>query len=227
MLLVPAQAAIVISNTRAIFNGADSEVTVKLQNAGERPVLIQSWLDKGDPKAEPGAVDVPFIVTPPIARVDPNGGQVLRIVRAEETLPQDRESVFWLNVLEVPPKADKPDVNTLQLVVRTRIKMFYRPEGLAGNVKDAPGQLQWHVKTEGSKQMLSINNPGLYHVSIVDAKLVSGGKDMPLDEVGMIAPGETREVELKAGVANGGGAKVEFGSINDYGGTDANEAELK
>ncbi|VTR34364.1 putative chaperone protein EcpD [Serratia fonticola] len=43
-------------------------------------------------------------------------GQALRIARTGGGLPSNRESLFWLNVLEIPPKAsqkiaagDKPD----------------------------------------------------------------------------------------------------------------------
>ncbi len=54
---------------------------------------------------------------------------------ASSVLPKDRESVFWFNVLEVPPKPDAATVanqSLLQLAFRTRIKLFYRPEALKG-----------------------------------------------------------------------------------------------
>ncbi len=46
-----------------------------------------------------------------------------------EPLPQDKESVFWLNVQESLPKPDanKAGVNRLQLNSRSRIKLFFRP----------------------------------------------------------------------------------------------------
>ncbi|PJI52023.1 molecular chaperone EcpD, partial [Methylobacterium radiotolerans] len=56
-----------------------------------------------------------------------------------EPMPQDKESVFWLNVLEIPPK-DKANQNLLQMAFRSRIKLFYRPAGLKGKAEDAPSQ---------------------------------------------------------------------------------------
>lgn len=37
-------------------------------------------------------------------------------------LPVDRESVFWLNVKEIPKKS--AEENVLQIAVRSRIKLF-------------------------------------------------------------------------------------------------------
>jgi chaperone protein EcpD len=59
-------------------------------------------------------------------------------------VPQDRESVFWLNVLEIPPKP-VGKANHIQLTVRSRLKLFYRPAGLAGSPKAAVAQLRWRL----------------------------------------------------------------------------------
>ncbi|MGE8635641.1 MAG: fimbria/pilus periplasmic chaperone, partial [Achromobacter piechaudii] len=42
-------------------------------NAGQRPILVQSWLDAGDADADPARVSVPFLLTPPVFRLDPAG----------------------------------------------------------------------------------------------------------------------------------------------------------
>ncbi len=44
------------------------------------------------------------------------------------TLPSDRESLFYYNVREIPPKTGK--ANTLQIALQTRIKLFWRPKAL-------------------------------------------------------------------------------------------------
>jgi fimbrial chaperone protein len=53
----------------------------------------------------------------------------LRILDAtNDQLPQDRETLFWMNVKAIP-SMDKSKLsdNTLQLAIISRIKLYYRP----------------------------------------------------------------------------------------------------
>lgn len=54
------QASIVVSGTRVVYPGNEREITVKLSNTGKTPVLVQSWIDKGDVEARPEKIQVPF-----------------------------------------------------------------------------------------------------------------------------------------------------------------------
>ncbi len=136
-----AHASVVINGTRVIYRAKDREVTIRLSNEGTAPALVQAWLDTGDPNTTPDESNVPFTLTPPLFRLDPKKGQSLRLIYTQEPLPQDKESLFWLNVLEVPPRADggasSNDRNLLQLAFRSRIKVFFRPAGLQGDADDA------------------------------------------------------------------------------------------
>jgi P pilus assembly chaperone PapD len=223
-----AQASVVIAGTRIIYQAKDSEVTIKLTNVGKMPALTQVWLDKGDPKAAPSSIEVPFTIAPPIARIDPGKGQTLRILYTGEPLPQQRESVFWLNVLEVPPKlsTDEADINRLQMAYRTRIKLFFRPQGLKGRVEDAPTQLGWRVVQADNHAALEVRNPSAYHVSFRALELVGGGKTAEFTDGGMVGPGETRSFPLTGDVYQGADAKVHYHVINDYGGSTDGEAVL-
>lgn len=76
---------------------------------------------------------MPFIATPPVFRIQPKAGQVVRVIyNNTKKLPQDRESVFWFNVLQVPPTNIGSDSgqNKMLVMLRSRIKLFYRPDGL-------------------------------------------------------------------------------------------------
>jgi P pilus assembly chaperone PapD len=225
---VPAQASVVIAGTRVIYHAKDTEVTIKLTNVGTLPALTQIWLDKGDPKAAPASIDVPFTIAPPIARIDPGKGQTLRILYTGEPLPQERESVFWLNVLEVPPKppTDEADINRLQMAYRTRIKLFFRPQGLQGRVEDTPAQLSWRVVQADKHAALEVHNPSAYHVSFRALELVGGGKTAEFTDGGMVGPGETRSFPLTGDVYQGADAKVHYHVINDYGGSTDGDAAL-
>ncbi|EPU4724028.1 fimbria/pilus periplasmic chaperone, partial [Escherichia coli] len=52
-------ADIVISGTRVIYKSDQKSVNVRLENKGNNPLLVQSWLDTGDDNAEPGSITVP------------------------------------------------------------------------------------------------------------------------------------------------------------------------
>jgi P pilus assembly chaperone PapD len=44
------------------------------------------------------------IITPPISRVDAKSGQTLRIkLGSSAGLAKDKETLWWLNLLEIPP----------------------------------------------------------------------------------------------------------------------------
>lgn len=53
-------------------------------------------------------------------------------------LAQDKESLYYFNLREIPPKTDK--ANTLQIALQTRIKLFYRPAGLVVTQNAKPWQ---------------------------------------------------------------------------------------
>lgn len=205
-------ASIVLDGTRVIYQGNKNEVTISLTNNNARPVLVQSWIDTGNANATPEKISVPFVLTPPINRVDPNKGQTIRIsYTGVPALPTDKESVYWLNVLEVPAK-DKSSGDTqqkLNVVFRTRIKLFYRPEGLAGNSNDAPDELRWHL----SSQNVTVQNSSKYNITIFDINYKDKGVSSESSGK-MIAPGESQQFTLKnSGNVDG----LSFSTINDYG----------
>ncbi|RBJ70071.1 molecular chaperone, partial [Pseudomonas sp. MWU12-2534b] len=126
-----ASAGITLSATRLIFDGVHNEVSINVRNTGNDS-LIQSWIDSDNPKM----ASVPFVVTPPLARVSAGEQQLMRVIYEGAGMPSDKESVFWLNVQEIP-QADKTQ-KSLQLAVSQRIKVFFRPVGLQADAYLAP-----------------------------------------------------------------------------------------
>jgi chaperone protein EcpD len=222
LLAGPAAANVIINGTRVIYPGNEREVTVKLNNDGSAPALVQVWLDRGDPKVTPDKSDAPFVLTPPIARLEPKKGQTLRLMYTGQPLPQDRESVFWLNMLEVPPMPKgESSKNYVQLAFRSRIKVFFRPSGLPGRADQAPGKLHWRVvPTAGGKGLsLECNNPTPYHVSFSNMGVIAAGHSYVFNEGGMVEPNAKATFPLAGlNAAPAAGSEVDFNSINDYGG---------
>lgn len=214
-----ADASVVIAGTRVIFPGQDQEVTVQLNNEGQRPALVQAWLDEGDAAAPPETINVPFALTPAMFRLDPGNGQALRMLHTGASLPKDRESLYWLNVLEVPPKSTD-DANRLQLALRTRIKVMYRPAGLPGKVVDAPAAVRWELQAQdgGKGYALKASNPTPYYVNYGSVSFSTREGTLSAG-AGHVAPGKSQLFPLEAANATGMPVgEVQYSAINDWGG---------
>lgn len=229
ILASQAQAGVVIAGTRVIVPSQEREVTVKLSNAGKTPALVQAWLDNGDASEAPEKIHVPFVLTPTMFRLDPDKGQTLRLIYTKEPLATDKESLFWLNVLEVPPKAQAgDDANHLQLAFRTRIKVIFRPQGLPGKAEDAPAQVRWEVTRDASGKGYALKgtNPTPYIVNLGEVALQAGGKTFDAGS-GFIKPGESGSFPVKdLSSAPAAGAEVNYSGINDWGGTVAGKQSV-
>lgn len=127
-LSAPSAAGLVAASTRVIFHEGDTQKSLMLVNANTWPVVVQSWVDNGDVNAAPGSVKTPFLAIPAVFRLSPKGGQGLRLVYNNMPLPADRESVFWLNLYEIPPVTQQEQ--SLVLTMNTQMKIFWRPRGL-------------------------------------------------------------------------------------------------
>lgn len=122
-----------IYGTRVIYPAAKNEVMVQLMNRGDRGALVQAWIDDGNTSIAPENIRVPFLISPPVVRVRANTGQQLKIKALANTLPRNQESLFYLNVLDIPPNASVNDSkNVVKFAIQNRIKLFYRPEGVTG-----------------------------------------------------------------------------------------------
>ena len=147
---------------------------------------------------------VPFIITPPLYRLDGGQKNVERIVMTG-ALPQDRESLFWLNIKAIPSASTQ--MNALQIAVKTRIKLIYRPAELHASTPDEQAsQLRW--RRTGNE--LQVNNPTAYVINFNEITL--GGKK--IDDVSYVLPGGSVRFTLPQGAS---GSVLTFKVINDFG----------
>ena len=82
-------------------------------------------------------------------------------------LPQDRESVYYFNLREIPPRTDK--ANTLQIALQTRIKLFYRPAAIVPSQQQLSNPWQQKLTLTRVGDQYRVNNPTPYYVTLVDA----------------------------------------------------------
>ncbi|MDC9592654.1 fimbrial biogenesis chaperone [Xenorhabdus sp. IM139775] len=206
-LTTPAHAGIALSSTRVIYEASQREVAVSVINDSKEEVyLIQSWADMYTPTAEPSGDKTPFLVTPPLFRLDREQENRLRIILTDDTLPRDRESVFWLNVKAIPA-LKKEATNRLLVSLKNRIKLFYRPEGLTAQLAATAYQQLIFSRQAGQ---LVVQNPTPFYVSFYDIK--HGNNVIP--EAGMVAPFSRRQWPLPVD----SGHTITWRAINDYGG---------
>ena len=220
-LTTPAEASVVISGTRVVFDAKQGATTVQLTNENTRPALVEAWIDDGNIHSTPDNTDAPFLVTPPLFRMEAHAGQSLRIlyVGPKGGLPHDRESLFWLNVLEVPPKPTGPAARQphLQFAIRTRIKLFYRPGGLSPKRSDAAGKLAWMAVKNDGGPAIEVKNPTPYYLTLAKVVLVANGHSYDA-KTGMVAPFSSLTLKVSGlGKMPAAGSKVSYSTINDFG----------
>ncbi|MZU41593.1 fimbria/pilus periplasmic chaperone [Escherichia coli] len=98
-----AMASLAADQTRYIFRGDKDALTITVTNNDrERTFGGQAWVDNIVEKDTRPT----FVVTPSFFKVKPNGQQTLRIIMASDHLPKDKESVYWLNLQDIPPSYD-------------------------------------------------------------------------------------------------------------------------
>lgn len=120
-------AALSLDRTRLIFNGNEESVEVTVTNNDKKsPYLIHSWVENANGEK----INEPLVALPPIQRIEAGNKTLIRLrgLANIQNLPQDRESLFFLNIREIPPKSNNK--NALQFALQTRIKIFYRPENI-------------------------------------------------------------------------------------------------
>src|SRR5204863_2939575 len=57
---------------------------------------------------------------------------IFRLINSGAALPSDRESLFWLNIYEIPstPNGSMAESQLVTVTMRTQIKVFVRPRKL-------------------------------------------------------------------------------------------------
>lgn len=208
---LPSQAAITLNATRIVYPGDSHSVAVTVANPAAQPYAVQVWVNTGE---DDQTTAVPFMATPPLFRLNPGAEQRLQINRLPNDLPTDRESTFYFNAQEIP-QVERNEGNYLNIAVRTRIKLFYRPAGLKGSPLEREQELRWALEREGNQHFLSVNNPTPFHYSFSGVELSSKGHSQLLSMLPMVAPFATQRYPLDA--APGADASLKFATITDFG----------
>ncbi|KWF27195.1 molecular chaperone [Burkholderia pseudomultivorans] len=219
-----AAASVVMTNTRVIFAGDAKEQNLQFTNLDDSPSVMQVWVDSGDTKSTPDTADAPFLVNPPIFRIEPKTGQTVRLIFVGHDLPQDRESIFYLNSLQIPSlNAAYADQNRMLVMLRNRIKVFYRPATIEGSSQTVPDKLALHLDRHDGKTRVVLDNPTGYFVSALGGSAACG-THVAAFTADMVAPHSSARWVLNGTCPPGpDAAKITIRYVNDYGAVDTHE----
>lgn len=213
-------ASVQILATRVILNAAEKEQTFVIRNVGKSPSLVQLWLSEKDNNKMEIQDDLPLFITPPVGRINADKRKVFRVFPTEKALsdlPQDRESMFWINVLDVPEMdAKKQEGNQLNMAFRTRIKLFYRPVNIEGTLIAAAEQLSWKKRRSGKGYDFVATNNSPFHITLVNVHLKNGDKIIATQPGEMISPYTSQIVAVK-GMEAANVNMLEYDYISDLG----------
>ncbi|MBD8089961.1 fimbria/pilus periplasmic chaperone [Pseudomonas fluorescens] len=207
-----ANAAVGLDRTRVIFDGGKDATSVNITNNNTQlPYLAQGWIEDEAGKK----ITSPLIVLPPVQRLEPGKQSQVKVqaLPAAKSLPQDRETVYYFNLREIPPRSDKS--NTLQIALQTRIKLFYRPQAITPSQQDLSNPWQQKLTLTRDGDHYRVNNPTPYYVTLVDARSSKDGKTVEGFAPLMIAPKEALTLGPSAKAL---GSTPYLAYVNDYGG---------
>lgn len=203
-------AAIALQQSRIVFDGDQSSSSLFVVNQNtDAPYLAQGWIEDENSRRIKG----PLLILPPIQRIEPGQRSqiVIQALPAARLLRQDRETLFYLNLREIPPKIKQG--NTLQIALQNHIKIFYRPVALKNRDLASPWLSQLVLTLQDNHWQM--NNPSPYYITLVDAQTSQNGPHVTDFSPFMLAPGAS---ELLPGDASNYGQSPVFTYLNDYGG---------
>lgn len=208
LLADPALAVVNVNTTRVVFESGVQHKTVKLVNDGDYPVLVQSWIDDGDPSSTPDNAASAFVVLPPVLKLLPGEQRELRLMGSGAGLPADRESLFWLNVYQIAPEMEKKSISEkVRLSLRTQLKVLWRPKGV-----DNPDEKSINLLVFSyDNGLIYVKNNTKWNMTLAD--LVMG--EYSLSGI-VIAPGD-RQAIFKINVPVIRNNKINFAVLNDDG----------
>lgn len=212
LMVGQSEAAVALDRTRVIYPGDAKSISLTIRNTNKTlPYLAQAWLEDIDGNK----VNSPFTLLPPIQRLEPEMESLVKIqsLPSLQKLPQDKESLFYFNLREVPPRSDKP--NTLQLAIQTRIKLFYRPVSLMVDPSSDEGSWQRKVTLQLLDGKYQLSNPTPYYITIVTVSSSTKDDDVEGFDTVMMEPHSSVMVNIEPSKI---GKTPVFTYVDDFGG---------
>ncbi len=199
-----------IGATRVIYNHDSPAASFWIKNGHQYPIIAQANILNSDKNSK-----APFIITPPVLRVDGEMQTRLRVIPVSQTLNKDTEELFWICIKGVPPKEELGESTTafkkashfnINIITNSCIKLISRPSKINMTVKDAVQKIDVKVQEE----RLVIYNKSPMYINISSAKINSKKVEIPNR---YIKPYSNESIRFKVKK----GDEMQLSILNDYG----------
>lgn len=223
-----AKAGIVAYGSRVIIGQGEASVVFQVRNDGLRALLLQGWINDASNDVSPEQANVPFILTPPLRRIEPREELSLTIrMMKEHALPSDRESLFWINLAGIPRVASSPEKDQLVMMTRSRFKLLYRPRQLPGSTQSAATAMCWSVAAGIHGVRLIAENSAAFHVHLAAISMINHEGQSVILESGYIRPFDARSFQVpNHDFGSLDGSRVEYEWIDDWGASNKHHAYI-
>ncbi|WP_337228383.1 molecular chaperone [Proteus faecis] len=192
-----------LETTRVVYNESNNnEGFVAFNSDKNTNYLLQSWVEDLN-----GKLTQDFVITPPLIKLMAQQKNTLQVTK-NTTLPNDIESMYWINVKFVAPSNENLE-NVLRYSITNRIKLIYRPQSLRDvNIDKEIKELRWTVKNTS----LVVSNSSPYFINI--GKLIVNGNE--IEKIpSFLSP--KSETTINVNKTLSGKEKIKLFYIDDFG----------
>ncbi|MBG3012417.1 molecular chaperone [Proteus faecis] len=192
-----------LETTRVVYNESNNnEGFVAFNSDKNTNYLLQSWVEDLN-----GKLTQDFVITPPLIKLMAQQKNTLQVTK-NTTLPNDIESMYWINVKFVAPSNENLE-NVLRYSMTNRIKLIYRPQSLRDvNIEKKIKELRWSVKNTS----LVVSNSSPYFINI--GKLIVDGNE--IEKIpSFLSP--KSETTINVNKTLSGKEKIKLFYIDDFG----------
>lgn len=195
--------------TRIIYPQNEKSVSISVKNTDQQI----TYLSRSFVTDEHNKPNKSFEVTPPVFKISPGMKQDVRIISKNNSLPTDRETLFYFHATMIAGQNKQVDGDALNIGYDHVLKMFYRPN----NLKITPTQAQEGLKFKLEGQKLNVSNNSPYYISLAQIKVNNQRVDMSMEKGNtMIAPFSSINYPVSSNMKKG---VVTWRVITDLGGT--------
>ena len=164
-------------STRIIYHSDEKRISFVAKNDTSESLLFHGLVLNKD-RTE---YSTDFIISPEITEIKPNSNEFPQLIRLNGKLPEDRESLYYLQGHFIPAKdKDKGDANGLEMSYVIQMKMFYRPNKLKSSF-DAIDEVADDVEFELKDSKIKIKNKSPYYLTFNYVLIDDAPIDLPGD----------------------------------------------
>lgn len=155
------QSSIEINKDKFIFIESVNQEIIEINNKENNDYFIQSWVTHYDKE---NSNEIPFMVTPPLFKIEKDETFSLKIFKKDEIKERDRETLYRINIKRIPILLNSDNnKNMLHVSINSVYNLIYRPISIEKDAKDAYKKIEF-LKNKNNEFI--INNPTPYFIAL-------------------------------------------------------------